>query len=126
MEKLDFSKTHKDAYSAGRKIKRVDIGNGTYLAVPGQGAPGGEAFQNAVGQLYGVAYTLKFAHKTLGDFDFKVSKLECLWDIDSPEEAPVDEWRWRLLIRIPDDIGETEVEKTKTGLKQEKGQDARR
>lgn len=121
MEKVDFSKTLKDLYSANQKIKEVVVEEGRYLCVAGQGEPGGDAYAGAFGQLFPVAYTLKYAHKAGDDFDFAIGKIECLW-YDGPE-VPMSEWRWRLMIRVPDQIADAELAETKAKITAEKGTD---
>ena len=79
MDKIDFKKTMKNLYRATNKVERVKPGEGTFLVVDGQGAPGGEAFQKAIQDLYPVAYTVKFSLKKAGTIDFVVPPLEALW-----------------------------------------------
>jgi hypothetical protein len=122
MEKIDFAKLHKDLYSATSKIKEVKADRAVFLAVDGQGAPGGEAYVAAIGALFGVAYTTKFALKKQGTLDFAVSKLECVWDVEEPARTPPEEWKWRLLIRIPEEVGAAELKATALALR-EKGKD---
>ncbi len=122
MEKLDFAKTHKELYAGKQKPTEVTADKGVFLYVDGQGEPGGEVYTSAVGQLFPVVYTLKFAHKAAGDFDFAVSKIETLW-YDDPEKVPMNQWRWRMLVRIPDAITKAEVEKTKKQITKDKGID---
>jgi hypothetical protein len=86
------------------------------LAYEGRGAPGGEAFQKALGALYGIAYALKFARKLAGGNEFKVGPLEGRWSAalegTSFVQAPRESWRWRLRIAVPDDVTEAEVAAT--------------
>ena len=83
------------------------------LAIEGAGAPEGESFQKAVGALYGVAYTLKFARKKAGGSEFKIGPLEGRWwaalEGTVFVQAPRDTWRWRLRLAMPDDVSEGEV-----------------
>jgi hypothetical protein len=83
------------------------------VAIEGQGAPGGEAFQRSVGALYGVTYTLKFSRKRAGKGDFKVGALEACWWAGGGEvafgETPREQWRWRLRLAVPEDVGAKEV-----------------
>ena len=44
MDKIDFKKTMKELYRATSKVERVKPGEAAFLAVDGQGSPGGEAF----------------------------------------------------------------------------------
>jgi hypothetical protein len=123
MDKIDFAKTHKELYSATAKVKEVVAERATFLAVEGQGAPGGEAFQAAIGALYGAAYTIKFALKKEGALDFAVSKLECSWEVEDPKTTPMSEWRWRLMIRVPDEVTAAQLRVAQRELA-EKGKDA--
>ena len=114
-DKIDLVKLHKEAYSARKKPFLLTVEPAPYLTIAGQGEPGGEMFQARVGTLHAVAYTLKFLSKAAGR-DYGVSKLEAMWWADGIEEgdfsrAPRDEWRWRLLIRLPDFVGEAELGK---------------
>jgi hypothetical protein len=123
MEKIDFKKTLKSLYTAKTSINEVDAGTGIYLAVKGQGAPGGEAYADAIGKIYGVAYTLKFSLKTAGVMDFTVCSLETLY-YDNPAEVPIEEWRWVILIRIPEQVTKAQIMDAATALKVRKNLDA--
>lgn len=123
METIDFKKSLKALYTATSKIKEVDPGKGKFLVVSGKGSPGGEAFQKAMGQLYGVAYTLKFSLKFAGVLDFKVCCLEGLY-CDNPNEVPIEEWSFRFMIRVPDAIVGEQVEAARQVLAAKKGLDA--
>ena len=86
------------------RIDRVTVPPMTYLAVEGQGAPGGPAHATAVSALYTLAYTARFAGKKLGH-EQKVGPLEGLWWADDMAvflTGTRDDWRWRMLIRAPD------------------------
>lgn len=123
MEKTDFKKTMKSLYSATAKIKHVEPGEGTFLAVDGQGAPGGEEFQNAIQQLYSVAYTLKFSLKNAGVTDFTVAPLETLW-YDSPTDVPdVSKWHWKAMIRVPETVTDEQVEVAQKAVTEKNGTD---
>lgn len=84
----------------------------TALAIDGAGPPDTPAFQRALGALYGVAYTLKFARKPEGR-DFRIGPLEGRWWAEGAPEgvltAPRPTWRWRLRIGVPRDVREKEV-----------------
>ena len=123
METIDFGKTLKDLYTANKKIKEVKVTGGTYLSVTGQGEPGGQAFTQAIGALYGAAYTMKFTLKGEGKLDFKVNKLECLWNVNEPKKTPMSQWRWQLLLRIPDKVTATQLKQAIKSIKEKKGED---
>jgi hypothetical protein len=112
-EKIDFSKSHKDLYSATSKVKEVLADKATFLSFEGRGEPGGTAFQSAIQQLYSLAYTTKFMLKNSGKIDFGVGKLECLWYMENPEAIPRTEWTWQLIVRIPDQVTESDLKKAR-------------
>jgi hypothetical protein len=110
--KLDLYQIHKAEYVTPRQPVLLRIASARYLGISGRGAPGGEAFQQAVDALYRVAFTVKMASKLAGR-DYRVCKLEGLCWADSGRSLmiePKDQWSWRLLIRTPDFIGTRELE----------------
>lgn len=108
--KLDLYKFHKTEYVAPRKPVLVKTKPAQYLAIKGQGAPGGDRFVACIGALYGAAFTIKMTHKFAGKRDYTVCKLEAQWDFDGePARIPKDEWKWKLLIRTPDFISPKEL-----------------
>jgi hypothetical protein len=124
MAKLDLYQIHKAEYATPRQPVLLRIAKAEYLEIAGRGKPAGEAFQQAIAALYGVAFTIKMASKFAGR-DYGVCKLEGLWWVDSGHlflTEPKDTWRWRLLIRTPDFIGKREVEAARRQLA-DKGKD---
>ncbi|MBP1595940.1 MAG: hypothetical protein H6Q05_1317 [Acidobacteria bacterium] len=119
-EKIDFGKIHKDLYSATSKVKELAVGKATFLTVEGKGEPGGPAFQEAIQKLYTVAYTTKFMLKYEGKLDFAVSRLECLWRIENPDTLPRSEWKWQLLIRIPDAVTSSDLKKAAAEIRRKR------
>jgi hypothetical protein len=119
METTDFSKTLKDLYTATRKVKEVVADSGTFLAVEAQGAPGGDAFQNAIMCLYSTVYTMKFGMKEQGTLDFKVGKLECLY-LSVPGKTPMSQWCWRMLLRVPDEITAKDLTQVRKAIAERK------
>jgi hypothetical protein len=119
-KKIDFAKSHRDLYTASPKIREVKADKATFLSFLGKGEPGGPAFQEAIQQLYSLAYTAKFMLKFAGKLDFAVSKLECLWHMQNPETLPRSEWPWQLLIRIPDAVSATDLKKAGKELLEKK------
>ena len=123
MDKIDFKKTMKELYRATNKVAHVKPGEGAFLAVDGQGAPGGEAFQKAIQNLYPVAYTVKFALKNAGTIDFVVPPLEALWH-DDPNEVPdMSKWRWRTMIRVPENVNSEQLQEAQSTILEKKGTD---
>jgi hypothetical protein len=112
MDTIDFSKSLKELYTAKNKPHLVTANRGFFFAVDAVGAPGGKEFELAIGALYGLVYTVKFMLKREGRLDFKVSKLECLYMSD-PEKVAMDDWRWRMLIRVPETVTLQELKAAK-------------
>ena len=98
------------------RVRFLDVAPARVLAVDGEGAPADQAFQEAIGALYPVAYGLHFALKRRG-IAAPVGALEGLWW--TPEDLPVGSivpsagdaptWRWTLFINVPDDATDAEI-----------------
>jgi len=109
--KLDLYKTNQAEYVTPRKPVLLRIAKANYLGIAGRGAPGGEAFQQAIGALYSVAFAIKMASKFAGR-NYGVCKLEGQFWVDQGhcfQTEPKDRWSWRLLIRTPDFVGKREM-----------------
>jgi hypothetical protein len=128
--KLDLYKLNKTEYAATRKPALVELKPATYLAISGQGAPGGEKFTASIGALYGVAFTIKMTRKFAGQPDYAVCKLEGQWWSEPASEfgkLPPDQWLWKLLIRTPDFIKEEDLRQAVAVLlKRGKGEEVKR
>ena len=103
-DKIDFNKLYKDLYTATPKPKEVTAAKAAFLFLEGTGEPGGAAYCDAIQQIYSLAYTMKFMLKKSGKLDFAVSRLECLWLTEQIEQTRKSQWRWQLLMRIPDAV----------------------
>lgn len=80
----------------------------SFLCIDGHGDPNtSPAYADALGALYAVAYTAKFAIKKAGGEDFRVAPLEGLWWAADPG-AFVDglkaDWDWTMMIRQPESV----------------------
>jgi len=116
--KLDIYQTCKAEYVTPRQPVLLQLRKATYLAIAGTGAPGTEAFQQAIGALYSMAFTIKMASKLAGR-DYAVCKLEALWWLASGRlflTEPKEKWSWKLLIRTPDFIGKRDLEAARRQL----------
>jgi hypothetical protein len=113
MKTIDLKKTLKPYYTASAtKPAIVDVPAMSALMVDGKGDPNSPAFQEAVGSLYSVAYTLKFAFKKDKAVDYPVMALEGLWCADDPTvftSGKRDEWKWTLFIVLPDVVTKKDV-----------------
>ena len=104
METFDLRHDWKALYTARRTPAFLEVPARKALIVDGEGAPAAEAFPQAIGALYGVAYTLKFGLKRAGVADYPVLALEALWDPGAAGGAPGagEVWRWTAFIAVPD------------------------
>ncbi len=113
MKTIDLKKTLKPFYAASAsKPALLDIPAMNALMVDGQGSPEAPAYQEAVGSLYSVAYTLKFAFKKSKAIDYPVMALESLWwaeDISDFIEGRTQNWKWTALIILPDVVTKKDV-----------------
>ncbi len=105
MRTIDLKKTLKPIYTASAtKPAILDIPVLPALMVDGQGDPNSAAFQEAVGTLYSVAYTMKFTFKKEKAIDYPVMALEGLWWADDPAffmSGQRDKWQWTIFIVLP-------------------------
>ena len=62
---FDFKKEYKEFYMPKNKPSIVEIPRMNYIAVRGTGNPNEENgdYQNTIGLLYGIAYTIKMSYK---------------------------------------------------------------
>jgi hypothetical protein len=105
MKIIDLKKTLKPFYQASAaKSAFIHVPAMNALMVDGKGDPNGTAFQEGVGSLYSVAYTLKFAFKKERGIDYPVMALEGLWWADDCADflrGARDKWKWTVLIVLP-------------------------
>jgi hypothetical protein len=108
---FDFKKEYKEFYMPRSKPEIVTVPKANYIAVRGKGDPNDEdgAYQQAVGMLYAVAYTLKMSYKTdyriEGFFDYVVPPLEGFWwqeGVDGIDYSDKSTFNWISVIRLPD------------------------
>ncbi len=112
---FDYKKEYKEFYMPKAKPEIVDVPVMNYLAVRGSGDPNpeGSDYQQAIGLLYGVAYTIKMSKKSgyqmEGFFDYVVPPLEGFWQqegIKGMDYSRKDAFQWIALIRLPDFVRE--------------------
>ena len=115
----------RELVSATRTPDIVSLPRRRCLAIDGAGSPQDAAFAQAIGALYAVSYTLKFARKKMGETDFKVGPLEGHWSADvrpgSTGRPPPRSWRWRLRIGVPSGVSKNDVERVKRDVVTKKG-----
>ena len=116
---FDYKKEYKEFYLPKGVPSIVDIPSMNFLAVKGKGNPNepdGE-YQDALGQLYGIAYTIKMSYKgdyrIEGYFEYVVPPLEGLWwqeGIKGYDITKKDLFNWISIIRLPDFVTNKDVE----------------
>lgn len=108
---FDFKKEYKEFYLPKAKPELVTVPPMNYIAVRGKGDPNEEngAYKQAIGLLYGVAYTIKMSkkgdHRIEGYFDFVVPPLEGFWQQEGTatiDYAHKGNFEWVSVIRLPD------------------------
>lgn len=108
---FDFKKEYKEFYMPKSKPEIVNVPKSNYIAVRGKGDPNeeGGAYQQAIGVLYAVAYTLKMSYKTdyriEGFFEYVVPPLEGFWwqdDVEGIDYGCKASFNWISVIRLPD------------------------
>jgi hypothetical protein len=121
MKTIDMKKTLKPFYTASASQPViVDVPAASCLMVDGKGDPNSATFQEAVGTLYSVAYTMKFAFKKEKAIDYPVMALEGLWDAEDITDFARqrrDNWTWTLLLVLPDIVTKKDVTETVAAVK---------
>lgn len=114
---FDYKKEYKEFYLPKNTPSIVTIPPMNFAAVRGQGDPNlpGGAYQQAIGVLYAVAYTIKMSkmgdHRIEGYFDYVVPPLEGFWQQDGVQGVDYtrkSEFRWISLIRLPEFVTEAD------------------
>ena len=108
---FDFKKEYKEFYMPAAKPSIVTVPPMNYIAVHGEGDPNAEggAYKQAIGLLYGIAFTIKMSkmgdHRIDGYFDYVVPPLEVFWwqdGITGIDYAHKERFQWISVIRLPD------------------------
>lgn len=118
MAAFDYKKEYKEFYLPPKKPQIIEIPAMNFLAVRGQGNPNeeGGAYKNAIGLLYGMAYTIKMSkmgdHRIEGYFDYVVPPLEGFWwqeGVKGVDLTSKETFRWISVIRLPDFVRREDV-----------------
>ena len=108
---FDYKKEYKEFYLPKDKPSFVTVPPMNYLAVRGKGDPNAESgeYKEALGLLYGVAFTIKMSkkgsHQIEGYFDYVVPPLEGFWwqeGVTGVDYTHKEHFEWISLIRLPD------------------------
>lgn len=116
---FDFKKEYKELYNPKSKPVVINVPKINYISVRGEGNPNevGGAYQQAIGVLYAIAYTLKMIYKTdykiEGFFEYVVPPLEGFWwqnNVEGVDYADKSSFNWISVIRLPDFVSKTDFE----------------
>ena len=114
---FDYKKEYKEFYMPKNKPSIVTVPSMNYIAVRGHGDPNAEdgAYKQAIGLLYGIAFTIKMSkkgnHQMEGYFDYVVPPLEGFWwqdGADGIDYTQKDTFKWISVIRLPDFVTKDE------------------
>ena len=116
---FDFKKEYKEFYMPKGMPSIVNVPKMNYIAVRGSGNPndeGGE-YKQAIGLLYGIAFTIKMSkngnYQIDGYFDFVVPPLEGFWWQNGKigvDYTNKDSFRWISVIRLPDFVTKDDLD----------------
>ena len=116
---FDYKKEYKEFYIPKNKPSIVDVPTMNYIAVRGKGDPNEEngEYQESIGLLYGIAYTIKMSykgdHKIDGFFEYVVPPLEGFWwqnGVDGVDYSNKDKFNFISVIRLPDFVTKADFE----------------
>lgn len=116
---FDFKKEYKEFYMPKDKPGIVTVPSMNYIAVRGHGDPNQEdgEYKQAIGLLYGVAFTIKMSkkgdHQIEGFFDYVVPPLEGFWwqeGVNGVDYARKEDFNWISVIRLPDFVTRADFE----------------
>lgn len=129
---FDFKKEYKEFYMPKRTPSIVTVPKMNFIAVRGSGDPNDEegGYKQAIGLLYGIAFTIKMSkkgdHKIDGYFDYVVPPLEEFWWQDGVigvDYTNKDSFQWISVIRLPDFVTKEDFDWAVTEAAAKKKQD---
>ena len=116
---FDYKKEYKEFYAPKGQPGIVTVPRMNFIAVRGQGDPNDEGgdYKQAIGLLYGIAFTVKMSkmggRKIDGYFDYVVPPLEGFWrqeGVCGIDYAHKEKFQWISVIRLPDFVTEADFE----------------
>lgn len=114
---FDYKKEYKEFYLPKKKPELVTVPAMNFIAVRGKGDPNeeGGSYKEAIGLLYGIAYTIKMSklgdHRIEGYFDYVIPPLEGLWWQEGDKEIDYsrkEKFEWISMIRLPEFVTKDE------------------
>lgn len=119
MAAFDYKKEYKEFYLPPKQPRILTIPSMNFLAVRGKGNPNEKdgAYQESIGLLYSVAFTIKMSkmgtHKMDGYFDYVVPPLEGFWWQEGMRGIDItrkEDFHWISLIRLPEFVTRKEFD----------------
>ena len=116
---FDFKKEYKEFYMPKTTPEILTVPTANYIAVRGEGTPNQEngPYQQAIGVLFSIAYTLKMSykgsHRIEGFFEYVVPPLEGFWwqaDVKGVDYTNKDSFKWISVIRLPDFVSKIDFD----------------
>lgn len=116
---FDFKKEFKEFYLPKNVPAIVSVPSMNYVAVRGTGDPNeeGGSYQQAIGVLYAVSYTIKMSykgdHRINGFYEYVVPPLEGFWwqdGVEGVDFANKSAFNWISAIRLPDFVTKADFE----------------
>ncbi len=129
---FDYKKEYREFYMPGKRPEIVTVPPMNYIAVRGQGDPNEQdgEYKQAVGLLYGIAFTIKMSkkgtHQMEGYFDYVVPPLEGFWwqeGVRGVDYSRKECFQWISVIRLPDFVTREEFEWAKAEAERKKKTD---
>lgn len=129
---FDYKKEYKEYYMPKNKPQIIKIPQMNCIAVRGSGNPNDEngEYKEAIGLLYGIAYTIKMSYKSSykieGFFEFVVPPLEGFWwqeGINGIDYNHKEAFNWISIIRLPDFVTKEDFEWAVMEAEEKKGMD---
>ena len=134
METFDYKTAYKHLYlPSAKEPSLVEVPPMKFAMVDGQGDPNtSQAFQDAIGALYGVTYTIKMLPKKKivppGYVIYNIPPLEGLWWLENGKpfsfDVPKDDYRWTVMIMQPAFVTQELVDKAVEDQFKKKGNPA--
>lgn len=119
MASIDLKREPGLHYRATTTPALVTLPSRPFLMVDGEGDPNtAPAYREAVETLYPLAYALRAAVKAATGDAYTVMPLEGLWWADDMSRFSVDakhEWRWTLMISLPDAVEHVDAAEVMAG-----------
>lgn len=116
---FDFKKEYKEFYAPKDIPGIVTVPPMNYIAIQGKGDPNeeGGAYQEAIGKLYAVAYTLKMSYRSdyriTGFYEYVVPPLEGFWwqdGIAGVDYSDKSTFCWVSVLALPEFIRKEDVD----------------